>query len=95
MFDQAADPLHPNDVLSVHIEDCVVGLRVGQSGSLIGEDLLMLSEADRDLFDHLFRRSDSNERVRLSALASSYEADTGWLTAINEISRERTQEVQS
>jgi hypothetical protein len=34
MFDQAADPLHPNDVLSVHIEDCVVGLRVGQSGSL-------------------------------------------------------------
>ena len=28
------------------------------------------TDADRDIFDHLIRRSDSNERVRLSALAS-------------------------
>lgn len=40
------------------------------------------SDADRDLFDHLIRRSDTNERVRLSALASKHKADLGWLDAI-------------
>jgi len=40
------------------------------------------SDPDRDLFDHLIRRSDSNERVRLSALASRQKADLGWLDAI-------------
>lgn len=42
-------------------------------------------ETDRDLFDHLIRRSDSNERVRLSALASKQKADLGWLEAIAKI----------
>jgi hypothetical protein len=46
------------------------------------------SEADRDLFDHLIRRSNSNERVQLSALASKQNADLGWLDAIAEISAE-------
>jgi len=46
------------------------------------------SDADRDLFDHLIRRSDSNERVRLSALASKQRADLGWLDAIAAIAAE-------
>ena len=41
--------------------------------------------AERDLFDHLIRRSDSVERVRLSALASKQKADIAWLDAIVEI----------
>ncbi len=46
------------------------------------------ADSDRDLFDHLIRRSDSNERVRLSALVSKQKADLGWLDAIVEISAE-------
>ena len=45
-------------------------------------------ETDRDLFDHLIRRSDSNERVRLSAFASKQRADLGWLDAIAKIATE-------
>lgn len=43
---------------------------------------------DRDLFDHLFRRSDPWERVRLSALASSQKADLAWLDAIAAVALE-------
>ena len=50
------------------------------------------SDADRDLFDHLIRRGSSNERQRLSALASKYEADLGWLDAIAAVLTERTRE---
>jgi hypothetical protein len=50
------------------------------------------TDADRDLFDHLFRRSDSNERVRLSALASKQKADLGWLDAIAKVSGETDRE---
>jgi hypothetical protein len=46
------------------------------------------SEADCDLFDHLVRRSNSNERVRLATLASKRGADLGWLDAIAEIASE-------
>lgn len=46
------------------------------------------SDADRDLFDHLIRRSDSNERVRLSVLASTQRTDLGWLDAIAAIAAE-------
>ena len=46
-------------------------------------------EADQDLFDHIFRRSDSNERIRLSALVSRHKADMGWLDAIAKICAER------
>jgi hypothetical protein len=45
-------------------------------------------DADRDLFDHLIRRSDPNERVRLSALASKAKADLTWLDAIGEVTSE-------
>lgn len=47
------------------------------------------SDADRDLFDHLIRRSDPNERVRLSTLASHANADLTWLDAIADIASER------
>ena len=43
------------------------------------------SEASRDLFDHLFRRSNPQETVRLAKLASTAGADMGWLGAIVKI----------
>ena len=46
-------------------------------------------EPDRDLFDHLLRRSNDSERNRLSALASDAMADLGWLDAIMNIHTER------
>lgn len=39
-------------------------------------------DSERDLFDHLIRRSDNNERNRLSAHASECGADLEWLEAI-------------
>lgn len=50
------------------------------------------SDADRDLFDHLIRRGDSNERTRLSALASEQKADLAWLDAISTIAGEKDRE---
>lgn len=44
-------------------------------------------EADRDLFDHFFRRSNASERLRLSSLVSDAGAELGWLDAIVEICR--------
>jgi hypothetical protein len=52
------------------------------------------SEADRDLFDHLIRRTDSNERARLSALASKQKADLGWLDAIAATVAENNRELR-
>lgn len=49
-------------------------------------------ESDRDLFDHLLRRGNTSERIRLSSLASKAGADTGWLDAIAEIALERESE---
>jgi len=46
------------------------------------------TDADSDLFDHLIRRSNPSERIRLSALASRHNADIDWLTAIIAISKE-------
>ena len=46
------------------------------------------SDADRDLFDHLIRRSNMNERVQLSALASKQKAGLDWLDAIIAIAGE-------
>jgi SIR2-like domain len=50
------------------------------------------SDTDRDLFDHLVRRGDANERVRLSALATGLGAELGWLDAIISVSSEAEQE---
>lgn len=52
-------------------------------------------ESDRDLFDHLVRRGNTSERVRLSGLASRAGADTGWLDAIAEIASERESEASA
>ena len=46
-------------------------------------------EPDRDLFDHLLRRSNDSERNRLSALASDAKADLGWLDAIMSVCNEK------
>jgi NAD-dependent SIR2 family protein deacetylase len=43
------------------------------------------SEPDRDLFDHLFRRSSAVERSRLAAVASKARAHISWLDAIASI----------
>jgi hypothetical protein len=50
------------------------------------------TDADCDLFDHLFRRSNANERIRHSALASKAKADVGWLDAIAGILAESDRE---
>ena len=52
-------------------------------------------EADRGLFDHLFRRSSTSERVRLAELASNARADSAWLDAMMAIGRERDWERRS
>ena len=46
-------------------------------------------EPDCDLFDHFIRRSNANERVRLSSLASDAGAELGWLNAIVAIGKEK------
>lgn len=47
------------------------------------------NESDRDLFDHLVRRGNTSERIRISRLASKAGADIGWLDAITEVVLER------
>lgn len=47
------------------------------------------NEPDCDLFDHFIRRSNTNERVRLSSLASDAGAELGWLNAIVAIGKEK------
>ena len=44
------------------------------------------NDEQRDLFDHIIRRSDPQERLRLSALVSKHRADLGWLDAIVDVS---------
>lgn len=50
------------------------------------------SDEERDLFDHLVRRSDPNERLCLSALVSKHNADLGWLDAIVAVSQENRED---
>lgn len=52
------------------------------------------SDSDRDLFDHLIRRSDSAGRVRLAALASTAGADLGWLDAIVAVTTEKSLRIE-
>jgi hypothetical protein len=52
-------------------------------------------ESDRDLFDHLLRRGNTSERVRLSSLASKTGADIEWLDAIADIASERESEAST
>lgn len=52
------------------------------------------TDADRDLFDYLFRRCDNNERIRLASLASHVKAEISWLDAISVISNEHERTVR-
>jgi hypothetical protein len=52
------------------------------------------NDSDRDLFDHLIRRSDSNERIRYAEFASKHKADHSWLEAIVSIMNENDQGVR-
>jgi hypothetical protein len=45
-------------------------------------------QSDRDLFDHLIRRSNANERMRLAALISKNGADLGWHDAMIAVAQE-------
>ncbi|MCG8906271.1 SIR2 family protein [Pseudomonas sp. DP-17] len=46
-------------------------------------------DMDRDLFDHLIRRSNTNEKKRLTTLVANAGAEIEWLNAILKISSER------
>ena len=59
---------------------------------IVMTDRAATPEADRRLFDHLFRRSNAGERVHLAASASAAGADIAWLDAIMNISDERDRE---
>ena len=43
------------------------------------------SEANKDLFDHLFRRSNAGERLRIAEVATDAKADASWLEAMCKI----------
>ena len=49
------------------------------------------TEPDRDLYDHLFRRSNASERTRLASLVSDAKANIDWLDAIVKIGAEKEQ----
>lgn len=48
----------------------------------------MATDADRDLFDHLVRRSNTAERLRITGLISKSGAKADWLNSIANISQE-------
>ncbi len=50
------------------------------------------TDSKRDLFDHLIRRSNASERVRLSRLASKQKAEFDWLDAIIDVAMENDPE---
>lgn len=56
---------------------------------IVRNDRADAAESERDVFDHLVRRSDANERARLAALASDARASIEWLQAIDAIAGER------
>lgn len=47
------------------------------------------TDSDRELFDHLVRRSDPRQRNRLVGIAKAGKADLGWLEAAVSVTRER------
>ena len=49
------------------------------------------TEPDRDLYDHLFRRSNASERTRLASLVADAKANIDWLDAIVKVVAEKEQ----
>ena len=62
--------------------------RIAQGASAVASD------SDRALFEHLFRRGDHRERMRLAEVARGVGADLGWLDAMLSVFRERGGEVR-
>lgn len=58
---------------------------------IVRTDRESATEADRGLFDHLFRRSSPTDRERLAEFVSATGAESGWLEAMMTIGRERDQ----
>lgn len=52
------------------------------------------TDADRDLFDHLVRRGNSEEQIRMAGLARRSRAELGWLDAMRSIIGERREDTQ-
>lgn len=50
------------------------------------------NESDRDLFDHLVRRSSPSDRLRLAALVSRARASIDWLDAMSDVALESDRE---
>ncbi|MBT9499799.1 MAG: SIR2 family protein [Burkholderiaceae bacterium] len=59
---------------------------------LVKKSRAMTAEPERDLFDHLFRRSNFAERLKIASNVSSARADVDWLDAMNSISAESDHE---
>ncbi|SFB56752.1 NAD-dependent protein deacetylase, SIR2 family [Pseudomonas sp. NFIX10] len=56
---------------------------------IVKKNRSLTTDSDRDLFDHLIRRSSDSERVRLSSYAAKCGADNGWLDAIIAVCAEK------
>ncbi|MDX0948906.1 hypothetical protein GOD93_25045 [Sinorhizobium medicae] len=56
---------------------------------IVGPTRAAATEHDRDLYDHLFRRSNASERARLASLVSDAKANIDWLDAIVKIGAEK------
>ena len=56
------------------------------------QHLAAAPEAKHDLFAHLFRRANADERTRLTRVAKAVSAETGWLDVILQVTRERAAE---
>ncbi len=52
---------------------------------IVKTDRFNSSDSDKDIFDHLLRRSNESERTQLSKLISQEKADLGWLDAVVKI----------
>jgi hypothetical protein len=61
---------------------------------IVKKSRISSTDADRDLFDHLFRRSNMNERIRLSSMVSMAHAEINWLDAISDIANEHERSIR-
>lgn len=61
---------------------------------LVGHSRSSTTEEDRDLFDHMFRRGNRAERLRIARMVSAAGAEVEWLDAMNVISSEPDREIQ-
>lgn len=56
---------------------------------IVRQSRALTPQSTRDLFDHLYRRSSQDERVRVATLVSKAGASLDWLPAMNAVDRER------